>query len=182
MPRDPTEAEPGESGDRPERGEDPKVSGSGEEFVSDRFVSSLPFLFGGGLSLFLAYSLREAPSRAGVPPFWVLFLAIGVIALVAGAALVLSREPEGDQDEDGAEDGVPVEGGRGDTVAVPKAEWARVQRELERLRGSSSTDTVTKGTRAPAGARHAHERPPKERTSGNLAPRASTDAAVREGG
>lgn len=162
------------------RKEDPRAEGPGEESIGDRFVSGLPFLFGGGLSLFLAYSLREAPSRAGVPPFWVLFLAIGVIALVAGIALVLSREPEGDEDEEGEEAGVPIEGGKGDTVAVPKAEWARVQRELERLRGASSTGKA-KGARAPAQARPAQERQPKERASGTLAPRVSSDAAVREG-
>lgn len=107
------------------RGAGKTTGGSAEEGEpegpQDRMLAGVPFLFGGVLALFLAYTLRQAPTRTGVPPFWVLFLAVGIIALVAGVLLMLSREPEGEEDDD-------------ETIAVPKKEWARVQRELERLR------------------------------------------------
>lgn len=112
-----------------------KTSPSAEEKEpgSDRLLGALPFFFGGGLSLLLAFTLRREPTRSGVPPLWVLFLMLGLIALVAGILLLLAREGE---DEDEHEPG-PEE------VVVSKEEWERVQHELRKLRQDASTPTAT---------------------------------------
>lgn len=107
-----------------------------EETWEDRLAGALPFLFGGGLALFFAYTLRSAPSRSGVPPLWVLFLTLGVLALGAGVLLAISREP--DDEEEGSED----------HVVVPRKEWDRLQSELSRLRtrGASTPNDTAGGS------------------------------------
>lgn len=94
----------------------------------ERLLSGLPFFFGGGLAVFFAYSLRDAPVRSGVPPLWILFLTLGIIALVAGVLLALSTEPDAEEEDEGT---------KADHVVVPKKEWEGLQAELSRLRGSS---------------------------------------------
>lgn len=109
--------------------------------AEERLLSGLPFLFGGGLALFFAYALRDAPARTGVPPLWILFLTLGAIALAAGILLVLSTEPEGEDEED--------DGKKKDTIVVPKKEWERLQSEVTRLRASSSNAPEQKAAPSP---------------------------------
>lgn len=100
---------------------------------------ALPFLFGGGLSCFLAISLHAVPARSGTPPYWVLFLVLGAIALVAGVLLLFARE-EREEEEDDEE-----------SIAVPRKEWDRVQRELRRLSPKDADDQGSSGSHVAAG-------------------------------
>ena len=119
---------------------------------AERALSGLPFLFGGGLALLLAYTLRTEPARAGTPPLWVLFLTLGLVALIAGVLLIISSEPE------------PGEDGDEEHVVVPRKEWTRVQRELRELR--SAGPRAQGLTRAAEGHAPEAEMAPRTRTGG----------------
>jgi hypothetical protein len=113
------------------------LEGKATEGTDRRLEHSLPFFFGGFACFFIAFMLRGEVVRKGNPPMWVLFIAIGCIAVGAGIVLLWAQddEPEG-----------KVEA-RGDEVVVKKEEWHSIQEELSQLRtlrsklGDSAADT-----------------------------------------
>jgi hypothetical protein len=131
----------------------PEPAEPGEEPLSpraDRLLSGLPFLFGGGLAIFLAFELRSAPQRSGIPPLWVLFLTLGVVALAAGLLLMLTSEPSTEEDDEET-----------DRVVLPRKEWDHLQRELRHLRSAQARGAPTGGTRSsdPRGDPEVENRP-----------------------
>jgi hypothetical protein len=120
--------------------------------TAERALSGLPFFFGGALAIFLAYELRSATSRSGIPPLWVLFLTLGIVALVAGFLLVLTTEPSPEEEEEDP-----------DHVVLPRKEWDHLQLELRRLRsaqgqkGHGAKDLRPQGGSSPPGGSPAEE-------------------------